>query len=442
MSRLYLRLLAWFCIANVLTLLMSVFLTERLARHAYGHEPDWARVAAEGNRAYDEGGRDGFERWRRAHREQGFEAALFEHGRNLSGRRPPLPPRLLAELLGNESVEVRLRPDLRVIGQSVTGANGEPRRFVALRHPPPPPRMEQLLAIQIVASLLVIGLVGWWQARAIARPVAAVGAAARAFAAGDLGARVAPALATGRDEIGELARDFDRMAARIQALVNQERGVLQDVSHELRSPLARLHLLLDLARRSTPEEARAHFARAEHEIEKLNRLIGDALALSRLENGLPGGLGELVAVDELLPSCVEASRLEADARGIVLRLIGVDAAADACTIVGDAVLLARAIDNLLSNAIKFSPDGAVIEVGLERGERALHIRVRDHGPGVPAEELERLFLPFYRGSNAAKAAGHGLGLAIVERIARAHRGQVSARNADGGGLEVRLSLPR
>lgn len=436
MSRLYLRLMLWFCIANVLTLLISVFLTERLTRHAYGVDPDWPTLAAQANRAYERGGREGLEHWIDERREAGFEATLFEGERNLSGRRPPTP-RLLRELLASDNVEIRLRPDMRVIGQRVVGHDGVARQFVALRRPPPPPRLDQLLATQIGLSVLVIGIVGWWLARSIARPVAAVGEAARLVAAGDLSARVPARFSRGADEVGDLARDFDRMAARIEALVAQERGVLQDVSHELRSPLARLHLLIDLARGAPPAEAEAHFARAEHEISRLDRLIGDALALSRLESDLPGAERESVNLGDLINRQVEDFQLEADARRIRL-----DAdPAFGVLVSGSAVLLGRALDNLISNAIKFSPDEGRVRVSLRTGGVHAELSVRDWGPGVPDDELATLFRPFFRGSNAARAEGHGLGLAIVERIAQAHRGSVEAVNADGGGLEVKLRLP-
>jgi two-component system OmpR family sensor kinase len=435
-SRLYLRLLLWFCIANVLTLLISVFLTERLTRHAYGVDPDWPALAAQANRAYESKGREGLERWIDERREAGFEATLFEGERNLSGRRPPTP-RLLHELLASDNVEIRLRPDMRVIGQRVVGRDGVARQFVALRRPPPPPRLEQLLAMQIGLSVLVIGIIGWWLARSIARPVAAVGEAARLVAAGDLSARVQARFSRGADEVGDLARDFDRMAARIEALVAQERGVLQDVSHELRSPLARLHLLIDLARGAPPAEAEAHFARAEHEISRLDRLIGDALALSRLESDLPGAERESVNLGDLINTQVEDFQLEADARRIRL-----DAdPAFGVLVSGSAVLLGRALDNLISNAIKFSPDEGRVRVSLRTAGAHAELSVRDWGPGVPDDELAILFRPFFRGSNAARAEGHGLGLAIVERIAQAHQGSVEAANAEGGGLEVKLRLP-
>lgn len=438
MSRLYRRLLLWFCAANIVTLLVSVFVTQQLSRMSYVTAPDWPALAQAANEAYERGGVAALDGWRERHRREGVFATLFEDGRNLLPG--PLPPPLelqLPKLLAEDSVVLRPRPELIVAGERVSGAGGVARHLVALRAPRRPPRIDELLVVQIALSLLVIGGLGWVTARSISRPVAALQAATQRMAAGELSTRVGGRWAQQDDELGQLAADFDRMAGRIEALVAHERGVLQDVSHELRSPLARLHLLLDLARRTPPGEAGPHFERAEQEIARLDQIIGDSLALARLEGGLPGMEPETIAFGELVAARIDACRIEADARGIVL---------DAPLLLplslrGNAALLERAVDNLLSNAIKFSPRGGRVDILLRRDGDAAELAVRDHGPGVPAAELEALFRPFFRGSNGARAAGHGLGLAIVQRIAAAHGGRVRADNAVPQGLRVLLRLP-
>jgi signal transduction histidine kinase len=435
---LYLRLLLWFCIANLATLLVSVFATERIARGIYISEPDWPELAQQANAAYIAGGREALQDWTERERARGLDSRLYEDGRELLDRQPPPPARPpLPSLLDSAGIELRPEPELRIAGQRVTGRDGVVRQFVGVRGPKPPhARIEELLLVQIGLSLLVIGLVGWWLARSIARPVAAIGDAARRVADGDFAARVEPRWSGGADEVGTLARDFDRMAARIEALVAHERSVLQDVSHELRSPLARLQLLLDLARRSSPNEAAMHFARAEREIERLDQLIGEALALSRMEADLPGMRPESVDLAALAAIRIEACRPDAEARALSIEL---DAAADVFTR-GSVTLIGRVIDNLLSNAIKYSHEGGRVSVRTRRRDDRVELRVRDHGPGVPASELVQLFRPFFRGVNAARADGHGLGLAIADRIARAHGGSLTAANAPGGGLAVTLIL--
>jgi two-component system OmpR family sensor kinase len=466
--RLYTRLLLWFCAANVVTLLVSVAVTERLARLAYGSEPDWARLAQEADAAYIEGGKAALARWAALmRRREHLFATLYENGRNLLDAPPwpplhetpspapdrepaPAPPdealehqphelflhRLrprLGQLLAADNIVLRLAPEWWAAGTRVVGRDGVTRQFVALRGPQPlHARLTLLLVVQILLSLLVIGAVGWWIARGIARPLAALQNAAQRMAAGDLGARVGGG--PGDDEIGTLAREFDRMAARLEALVQHERGVLQDVSHELRSPLARLQLILELARREP--QAPEHLARAEREIARLDTLIDELLSLSRLEAELPGMERERVDLAQLASECVANAQLQAQAHGVTLELTG----APGLETVGTAALLARALDNLLANAIKFGAGGTV-EIALARVDAHLELAVRDHGPGVPPQELPILFRPFFRGANAARAEGHGLGLAIVERIVRAHGGTVAAENAQDGGLRVRLRLP-
>lgn len=453
MGPLYRRLLLWFCAANVITLLVSVFVTEYIGR-TMGPTPDWAALAQSADAAYIAGGSDGLQRWadNTRHRDH-LLVSLFENGRSLLDW-PPLPPedergppperrstallwRTLPQLLNADSIVLRPAPDITLVGQRVTGSDGVARQMVALRGPLPlRARRHVFLGVQIGLSLLVIGVVGWWITRSIARPVAALQQAAQRVAAGDLSARVGGNYPQARDELGVLARDFDYMAERIEALVAHERSVLQDVSHELRSPLARLQLILELARQDGGGAAAVQLARADHEIARLDRLIGELLALSRMEADLPGMTREAVELAALAEECIATAELDAQAHHSRLRLD----APQPLEVPGNIQLLGRALDNLLSNAIKYGGDGEIL-VGIRRQDGRAELSVRDHGPGVPEDDLQKLFRPFFRGANGSRVDGHGLGLAIVERIARAHGGVVAAANAPGGGLCVTLSLP-
>jgi signal transduction histidine kinase len=322
----------------------------------------------------------------------------------------------------------------------VIGSDGVPRQFVALRAPRPREQLRQLLAVQIVSSLLVLGVLGWFLARGIARPVRALSDATRRMSAGELDARVAQRWTRGSDEIGALARDFNAMATRIEALIANQRGVLQDISHELRSPLARLQLHLELARRESTA-ARPQLDRAESEIARLDRLLTEILALTRLEAGLPGMRREPC---ELTALARERIAERQSAAAAMPRQIALEASSPVW-VSGSAPLLERALDNLLDNAIKYgctAPDTpARVLVRIQQvGERA-ELRVRDHGPGVAEADLPSLFRAFYRGHNSAGQDGQGLGLAVVARIAGAHGGTVQAHPAAGGGLEVVVQLP-
>jgi signal transduction histidine kinase len=445
-SSLYWRLLVWFCVVNLLVLVLGGFLTRRFIEYTTAVEIDWSALAQSADAAYEQGGVAGLGDWSIRQRHDGVQATLYQDGQPLHPIR--LPPSIMQSLPAMLAADrdVVLRPwrggGVYVAVQPVTGADGRLRQLVAVSRSHtrlrPQTREKILLGVQLLLSLLFIGLVGWRVARSVAKPVQALRDATRRMTAGELSARVNHPGGGRRDELAQLAGDFDAMAERIEALVTHDRRVLQDLSHELRSPLARLHLILDLAQRSdAPTEAGRYFLQAEHEIVRLDRMASEMLALSRLEGGLPGMEREWVDLPELVRECIHRAELEADARHVRLRL-ATDAPA---AVSGSAMLLERALDNLLANAIKFSPEGGDVELGVHPQAGHVVLSVRDHGPGVPDDELASLFRPFFRGSNAARADGHGLGLAIVQRVAKVHGGHVVAANAAGGGLEVRLELP-
>jgi signal transduction histidine kinase len=270
-------------------------------------------------------------------------------------------------------------------------------------------------------------------ARYLTRPISRLRAAARRLAEGDLDVRVAPQVLGATHEVEALGADLDRMAERISELLASQRRLLQDVSHELRSPLARLHVALGLARRAPGE---VHLDRIELEAERLADLIGQLLTLSRLGEAL--SRVEVVDVGELLGEIVRDADYEAraDGRSVSLK---VDGEVD---VHGNRDVLRWTVENVLRNAVRFAPEQTVVEVRLERrGDDAVVI-IRDHGPGVPEAELEAIFRPFYRvGSDRdRKTGGRGLGLAIAERGVFVHGGTIEASNAESG-LQVTITLP-
>lgn len=446
---LYARLLLGFSVATLLALVLGGYLAGRYIDYSTATEIDWVALAQQADDAYERGGVTSLSRWAEQQRRQGIEATLFEHGRPLApirlGRR--LEAHLPEWLDDERDFVMQQRHGLTVAVSEITGAHGTPRQLVAVSRDrmrlPPQARARILFAMQLGLSLLFVGLVGWWLARSVARPVAALRAATQRMTAGDLSARVGRRRGLARDELAQLASDFDAMAERIEALVAHERGVLQDLSHELRSPLARLQLLLDLGSGSAePARAEGYFEQAEQEIARLDRLLDNLLALSRLEGGLPGDSRQPLGFAELVRECVARAQLVADAHEIILQLAPADAAVRVATISAHAPLLEAAVDNLLDNAIKFSPPGGRVELAttmIDTGAIELHLR--DHGPGIPEADMALLFRPFFRGSNAARAEGHGLGLAFVQRVVKAHGGTLALANAPDGGLDVHLRLP-
>ncbi|WP_230474738.1 HAMP domain-containing sensor histidine kinase [Dyella monticola] len=443
-SPLFWRLLISVCIANLLVLMLGGLLTRSFIAYSMQQDFDWAAMAQAANDAYETGGASGLDTWVRQERGDGVDATLFENGEPLRDiRLPPSIRHLLPDWLSSgQNIALHPYPGLYIAVQNVTGSDGHARQLVAVSSSrtriPPRTRGNILIGVQLALSLLMIGAIGWWVARSVARPVEVMRTATRKMASGEFTTRVEKRWSSKHDELGQLARDFNGMAERIQILVAHDRGVLQDLSHELRSPLARLHLILDLAQHSSdPQDAAAHFQRAEQEIARMDRMTAEMLALSRLEGGLPGMERESVDLLALVADRVAAARIDAQARNIGLQL----ADEGPVTVDGSSILLERALDNVISNAIKFSPPDGVVQIHVSKAQQQVQVRVRDHGPGVPEEERHLLFRPFFRGTNAAQAGGHGLGLAIVQRVMQVHGGDVDAQNGADDGLEVTLRLP-
>jgi two-component system sensor histidine kinase CpxA len=299
----------------------------------------------------------------------------------------------------------------------------------------------QTLAWRLLAIVAVSGLVSSLLARHLSRAVRELRHATQRMADGDLSVRVAASLASADHETAALGADMDRMAERVDALFEAQRRLLRDVSHELRSPLARLGIALELLRRKSSAEAAPALDRIELEAERLNQMIGELLTLSRLESGQTIGAPEAFELGPLVDAVVEDVSFEAEQQD---KRIVVDARAD-CVLEGREELLRRAVENVLRNAVRFTPPGTAVEVTLARTDEGATLTVRDHGPGVPEESLTDIFKPFYRvGDDRARASGGtGIGLAIAERAVALHGGEVVAENArgDGGGLTVRMTLP-
>jgi len=305
----------------------------------------------------------------------------------------------------------------------------------ALAPPPPPLPVSpwMLIVIGAATSLAVSAILAWY----LARPIRSLRWAFDAAAGGRLETRVRPLMGRRRDEIADLGRDFDRMAQQLQKLVTAQRRLLHDVSHELRSPLARLQAAIGLVRQS-PQKLDASLERIEREATRLSELVGEVLTLARLESVNPAA--EPVELAEVVASVAEDARFEAQAAGRDVSFHGVGGA----IVRGRAELLHRAVENVVRNAVKYTAPGSTVDIAmrLEVNPPRAVVSVTDRGPGIAPEELGRIFEPFYRGgSDAGGAQGFGLGLAIAQRAIEAHGGQIRAANVEGGGLRMEIALP-
>jgi two-component system sensor histidine kinase CpxA len=241
-----------------------------------------------------------------------------------------------------------------------------------------------------------------------------------------------------------MGHDFDEMASRVETLVGAQSRLLRDISHELRSPLARLRVALDLARKRAGAAAAGDLDRIEREAKRLNEMIGQLLTLTRWESDGNGAHLEAFDLAALVREVASDADFEAQARG---RTVVVEEC-DACEMKGTHALVRSAVENVVRNAIRYTPEETAVRIALrcdahggERGEAV--ITVRDEGAGVPEEALADIFRPFYRidDSRTRETGGTGLGLAITERAVRLHGGTVKAANSPGGGFLVELRLP-
>ncbi len=296
-------------------------------------------------------------------------------------------------------------------------------------------------ALRMLLIILTAGILCYLLARYITSPIARLREVTQKFANGDLTARVGNKIGKRRDEIGELGQDFDNMAERIQSQVEAQRQLLSDISHELNSPLARLNVALEIARRQAGSSAINAHDRIAQESAIMDEMIAQLLDISRWENDESEVHKTPVDLARLADEVREDGDFEAKAKNRNVKLIQ----CDECVLTGSEKLLHSAFENVVRNAVRYTAENTTVEVSLslDAEKKSVLFKVRDYGEGVADENLEEIFRPFYRTASARdrQTGGAGLGLAITERAVRLHNGTAKARNAEGGGLIVEISLP-
>jgi signal transduction histidine kinase len=478
---LFLKIFLWFG-AVVVTVIVGTFLVGELTRPEPFRPPQrgpldlalgvYAATAAE---IYERDGQNALVAYiDRVQHESNVRVFLFNSQlQELSGRRIPAG----APDVAQRAFETRL-PEFASNGSSpllarpaLTSRGGQYVLVAEMPSRPPPHVYDHIL--HLLAIVIVGAAFCYWLAKHLTSPVAKLRAATQELAKGNLATRVGPALGKRQDELAALGSDFDLMAEQIELLVNSQRRLLGDISHELRSPLARLNVALELARQRAGADATSALERIQSEAENLNEMIGQLLALTRLESGAETQAKSGFDLAQVLGEITDDADFEARSRNRSVRLETIES----CTIVGTQELIRRAIENVVRNAVQYTADGSQVEVTLKclekfdvkesndkildskhkaqssklpdsrsesvAYERLAVITVRDHGPGVPEAALTEIFRPFYRVDDARdrEAGGVGLGLAIAERAVRLHGGTVSAANAAEDGLVVTIALP-
>jgi two-component system sensor histidine kinase CpxA len=429
MRSLFAKILLWFLAVMAFTVIAFVVITamnaasNRPREHLFGRMFSFQAERAES--AWQSGGRAGLADYldRLRERFQLDGSLLDPQGRDL----------LTGADRGNLIAESRNRPRLFSIRPAVIARQtADGRYWFVVVVPRQPPGFSffnpEYLWIVAVVVLLSYGL-----ALRLTSPLRSLQKAVESFGRGDFTARVR---STRRDEMGQLSRTFDQMAERIETLLTAERRLLLDISHELRSPLARLGVAVELARSGEDQEAALN--RIQKEADRLNSLVGGLLQVTRAEGDPASRRTDPVRLDELVAEAADDAQIEARARGCRVELKGNPPA----TARGDGELLHRAIENVVRNAVRHAPPDSPVEVTLEANNGAARVRVRDYGPGVPEEDLQRIFDPFYRvdTDRSRSQGGVGLGLAIARRAVELHKGRILAHNANPG-LEVAIEIP-
>jgi signal transduction histidine kinase len=447
MTSLYWRIFLSFWVALALILVGTVLVViggdqQRQFSKSWIHR---AELYAQATQAFESGGANALRDWLQRAQQADVSAGIFvsdSSGREMLGRPVPdylrEPPGRFGSA-GHPTIRsvggplVLVGPDGKTYHVMVGPLRSGPHLFGELEMP-------TVSAATLAIALVVSAVVCFFLARYLVSPVDQLRRAMRQIASGDLDTRVSQKLKGRHDELGLLASDLDMMSERVRNLLESKQQLLRDVSHELRSPLARLQLALSLARRHENSGVERHLNRINCEADRLEELIARTLKLARLER--PAHELERAPLDiaDLLTNIVADVGIEADAHGCSVAL----RAEQSLRMNGDPELLRSALENVIRNAVRYAPTASSVGIDARciEGER-IEVVVRDSGPGVPEKDLELIFEPFYRVDAARNRAvgGDGLGLAIAARAVAIHGGTIQARNLEAGGLCVQLTFP-
>lgn len=382
----------------------------------------------------------------------GIRYFLFnDNSETITGRKPTPEINEIAGLARESGVAEFKRIDKGILAaQPVYGSGGTYYIIAAelrsrSRFSPPWRFLNpRFMSIRLLVIFVVASIFCSWLAWYLTAPIRKMRTAAQQIAAGDLKTRVGPFLGGRRDELADLGHDLDLMAERIESLITAQGRLLRDISHELRSPLARLNVALELARQRSGKEAGDSLDRIEREAKRLNELIGQLRTLTLMESGAENMDKNPIDLARLVKGIADDAEFEARSRNRAVNLT----LNEGIMIEGSEELLHRALENVVRNAIRYTAEGTAVEIFLDKqnisGKESAVFKVRDHGPGVPEPALDLVFQPFYRISDARdrQSGDMGIGLSITDRAIRLHGGTVKAENHARGGLLITITLPR
>jgi len=452
MRSLFLKIFLSYWGAQALFLMLAIMVTLAMypSREIAGIQAQQSRFLNEAVQAYQNGGDESARKYLRSiHESAHVRLFVFDdQGRDLFGHKASpwieIEKVRKGETRTADSFWGRLGP-MQFLRESEVLADG--RRYTLVIELPPQQHTlfgpNGIPGLWVLIGIVSSGLVCYILARYLTSPIVRLREATQKLAAGDLSARAGVSPSRRHDEMAQLVRDFDRMAERIESLMTAQSRLLTDISHELRSPLARLNVALELARQRSGPEAQSALERIEREATRLNGLIQELLTIARLAGSEGSVPRSPVQLEQLIQEIARDAEFEAQNHDCHVEVSVVDD----CVVIGSPALLHSAIENVVRNAVHYTEQSTEVEIRLEEGQGTLGseavIRVTDSGPGVPEDALDKIFQPFYRIDDARgrQTGGVGLGLAITERAVRLHGGAVKAANRPQGGLIVEIRLP-
>lgn len=447
MRKLYWKIFIWFWLAMCLTIIVIALVSSQVTQRSSSGDDDkhmfLSSVSATAMTMINSGNKQLLSKWRNYLREQnGIQLIVLPlSAPNETEQEKEFSPIINEILQANFSTNEVVSPPF-VISQPLTSTEGKHYRLIAKL---PDEVFEHYsfnrgnIIFRFVAAIVIGGFICYLLSLYLLRPIRVLQRAARKLGQGEFQTRVGKTLGNRKDEIGELAHDFDEMAACLESLVHSKQQLLQDISHELRSPLARLSVALEIARDKNPTIEK-ELNRIAYEADKLNELIRQILSLASLDASPNEITFEKMDIVEMLQSIVSDANYEMQNRTLPLELI----TPSTCSAEISYVLLRSALENIIRNALRYTPDDKPICVTLIQNEIEVQITIEDSGPGIPEAKLPYVFDAFFRvdDSRTQHTGGFGLGLAIAKRAILLHKGTLHAKNLLQQGLRVTVTLPR
>jgi two-component system sensor histidine kinase CpxA len=366
---------------------------------------------------------------------------LDEAGEVIAGDRCELFTRNISLARSTQHISVSVKDGVARVVLPILSTSG--RKYIYAGEIPvgAPDIGKSAIVVRLCLAFFVSFCICYLLTRYLTAPILRLREASHRLAAGDLSTRASESMERRNDELGFLVRDFNAMAGRIEELISRQQQLIYDISHELRSPLARLNVALDLGRERKGSDSA--FDHMEQDIDCMSEMIGRMLTVAKLDASSTEVQMTRVDLGELASRVVRSAEFELRERDNAVRFT----MREECFVHGNAELLQSAIENVIRNAVRYTSSDASVEVQLQHVEKDdgsfILLSVRDFGTGVPEAELSNIFRPFYRVANDRdrQSGGAGLGLAIADRVIRVHGGTIHAQNASPHGLRVDILLP-